>query len=51
MTQDTRIPYHHPNYKGHQQINLRQNQYEKLGEDPIILKRSSGVESYHFLDH
>jgi hypothetical protein len=48
------MPYHHPNYKSHhiiQQTNQRQNQYEKLSEDPIILKRSSSVESYHFPNH
>ena len=47
-TQDTRMSYDHPNYKGHQWINQSQNQYEKISEDPIILKRSSNVESYHF---
>jgi hypothetical protein len=50
-TQDTRMLYCHPNYKSHciiQQTNQRRNQYEKLKNDPIILKRSSSVESYYF---
>jgi len=29
----------------------KDNQYERLSEDPIILKRSSDVESYHFPNH
>jgi hypothetical protein len=31
------MPYHHSNHKSHH--NQRQNKYEKLSEDPIIMKR------------
>jgi len=51
---NTRMPYRHPNYNNHfiiQLINQRLNHYEKLSEYPIILKRSSSVEFYHFSNH
>ena len=39
MTLDTRMPYRHPIYTGHQQTNRRQNKYERLSRDPTLLTR------------
>jgi hypothetical protein len=50
----TKTPYRHPNYKGHHimhQDSQRQNQHEKISKDPVILKKSSSVESNHFQNH
>ena len=51
MSPDTRMPYHHPNYIGHQQTNRRKNQYAKLSRDPTLLRRSSSMKSYHHKSH